>query len=97
MIFKSLQATKNYIKSDWSAHPIRLVLETMNWIGNVACGFIIALTVPHAPFIWLYPIWFCCMSISIFSAWSRGSFGLLLASSSMLIIDIFGYYRLLSQ
>lgn len=91
------QKVVKYIMDDWTSHPFRLIMETINWIGTVFCGLFIALTVPHTPFGILYPIWFCLMSISVFSSWSRGSFGVLLASVSMLAIDIFGYVRFLTQ
>jgi hypothetical protein len=84
-----IQSTINYIKSDWASHPTRLALETINWICNVTVGLIIANTVPNPPFL-IFCIW-----ISIFSAWSRGSFGLLLASISIFVIDVCGYARLL--
>lgn len=87
----------NYIKDDWKSHPVRLILETINWFGTVALGLIVAITVPNVPFGITYPIWLVLMVIGMFSAISRGSSGLFLASLSMFIIDIFGYVRFLLQ
>jgi len=94
---KLFESTMQYIKKDWETNPVRLILEFVNWIGNVIIAIIIAATVPHTPFLILYPIWFLCTGISIFSAVSRGSTGLLLASVSLLLIDIVGAYRLITS
>lgn len=85
----------DYLRNDWHSHPYRLVLEMFNWMLNIFTGLFIAFTVPHTPFLYLYPVWFVCLAINIFTAISRGSTGLLLASASMMLIDIFGFVRLL--
>ena len=89
--------TVNFIKRDWHSHPVRLCLEVFNWFLNVVVVVTFAATVPNVPFLVVYPLFFTCLSISIYSAWSRGSFGLLMTSSTIFIIDLFGYYRLLSS
>jgi hypothetical protein len=43
----------------------------------------------------VYPMFFTALSISIYSAASRGSFGLLMTSVTIFLIDLVGYYRLL--
>lgn len=85
----------DYLHRDWKSHPYRLVLEMFNWALSICSGLFIAFTVPNTPFIVIYPVWFICLSINIFTAISRGSTGLLLASVSMFAIDIFGFVRLL--
>lgn len=94
---KIFSGIKNYIQTDWKSHPVRLVLEMINWLGNIASGVIIAYTVPHTPLMLLYPLWFLCVGITLFSAITRGSTGIILASVSMLLIDSVGFTRLLLQ
>jgi len=90
-----IQHVLKYIVNDWKSHPVRLVLELLNWLGNVTVSTICVFTVPHPPMLLVYPIWFMCIFISIYSTWSRGSFGLLMAALSVLSMDSIGYARLL--
>ena len=87
--------TVDFVKRDWHSHPVRLILEIFNWFLNVVVVVTFACTVPDVPFLIVYPLFFACLSISIYSAWSRGSFGLLMTSLTIFIIDLVGYYRLL--
>jgi hypothetical protein len=89
--------TIDFIKRDWHSHPLRLCLEVLNWFLNLVVVVTFAWTVPNVPFLIVYPLFFCCLSISIYSAWSRGSFGLLMTSVTILIIDMVGYFKLLLQ
>ena len=87
--------TFEFVRKDWRAHPVRLCLETTNWLLNLIIATTVSLTVPYVDWLLLYPIIFVAISISIFSAVSRGSFGLLMTSLTLLIIDSIGYYRIL--
>ena len=87
--------TVEFVKKDWHAHPVRLCLETVNWLLNLIIATTVSFTVPHVNWFLLYPIIFVAISISIFSAISRGSFGILITSLTLLIIDSIGYYRIL--
>lgn len=87
--------TIDFIKRDWHSHPVRLCLEVLNWFLNIIVVVTFAATVPDVPFLLVYPLFFCCLSISIYSAWSRGSFGLLMTSLTIFLVDLVGYYRLL--
>ena len=87
--------TVDFVKKDWQAHPVRLCLETANWLLNLIIATTVSMTVPNVDWYLLYPIIFVAIGISIFSALSRGSFGLLLTSFTLLIIDSVGYYRIL--
>ena len=89
--------TVNFIKRDWHSHPVRLCLEVFNWFLNIIVVVTFAVTVPNVPFLIVYPLFFCCLAISIFSAWTRGSFGLLMTSSTIFLVDLVGYFRLLAQ
>ena len=87
--------TVSFIKKDWHSHPVRLMLETVNWALNFVIAMTFTLTVPTVPLLIVYPLFFTALSISIYSAISRGSFGLLITSLTIFIIDLVGYYRLL--
>jgi hypothetical protein len=71
------------------------MLETVNWALNFVIAMTFTLTVPNVPLLIVYPLFFTALSISIYSAISRGSFGLLITSLTIFIIDLVGYYRLL--
>lgn len=87
--------TANFIKNDWHSHPVRLCLETVNWLLNIVISLSVSLTVPHTNWLIVYPVIFVALSISIFSAISRGSFGILLTSITLFAIDLIGFYRIL--
>lgn len=88
--------TTNFIKTDWHSNPLRLFLETVNWMLNIVIATTVSLTVPYTDWKIVYPIIFCAISISIYSSISRGSFGILLTSITLLIVDSIGYWRILS-
>lgn len=87
--------TLEFLQADWKSDPLRLTLETVNWALNLAIALIFAITIPNVPLLIVYPIFFVALSISIYSAISRGSFGLLITSITLYIIDIIGFIRLL--
>ena len=87
--------TVKFIRNDWHSHPVRLCLETVNWLLNIAIAGTVSLTVPYTNWLIVYPIIFVALSISIFSAISRGSFGLLLTSVTLFLIDMIGFIRIL--
>jgi hypothetical protein len=87
--------TLQFLQADWKSNPLRLALETVNWVLNLAIALIFAITIPDVPLLIVYPIFFVALSISIYSAISRGSFGLLITSITLFIIDIIGFIRLL--
>ena len=87
--------TAKFIKDDWRNHPVRLILETVNWFLNFAVAMTFTLTVPDVPLLLVYPLFFVALGISIYSAISRGSFGLLMTSITIFVIDLVGYVKLL--
>jgi hypothetical protein len=95
MIHGQLDIWWHRVKKDCRSHPLRMILELVNWILNVGIGLAMAITAPYPPLLYIYPMWFICLCISISSAITRGSIGLLLASSSMLAIDICGFIALI--
>ena len=87
--------TVDFVRKDWNKNPLRLTLETVNWLLNIVIASTVSATVPYTDWSIVYPIIFVAISISIYSAVSRGSFGLLMTSLTLLIIDSIGYYRIL--
>ena len=87
--------TVKFIRDDWNAHPVRLALETFNWVLNIIISLSVSLTVPYTNWLYVYPVIFCALSISIYSAISRGSFGILMTSITLFLIDLIGVYRIL--
>jgi hypothetical protein len=71
-------------------------METINWALNFAVAMTFTLTVPNVPLLLVYPMFFTALSISIYSAISRGSFGILITSITIFLIDLIGYWRLLN-
>jgi len=89
------QKTLKFLRDDWKSDPLRLTLETVNWALNLAIALIFAITIPDVPLLMVYPIFFVALSISIYSAISRGSFGLLITSITLFVIDLVAFIRLL--
>jgi hypothetical protein len=87
--------TVKFIQHDWHSNPFRLTMETVNWVLNFIIAMTFTLTVPTVPLLLVYPMFFTALSISIYSAISRGSFGILITSITIFLIDIVGYYKLL--
>jgi hypothetical protein len=87
--------TVKFVQDDWSSNPLRLVLETINWLANLAVALIFAVTVPDVPLKLVYPIFLAALVISIYSAVSRESFGLLMTSITIFIIDVIAYIKLI--
>jgi hypothetical protein len=87
--------TVNFVRRDWKENPLRLILESINWILNLTIGLIFAFTVPNVPLILCYSLFLIAISISIYSSISRGSFGLLATSITIFIIDLVTWIKLL--
>ena len=87
--------TIDFVKRDWYDHPVRLCLEVFNWLLNIVIALSVSLTVPYTDWLVVYPIIFLALSISIFTSISRGSFGLLMTTMTLFIIDSIGFYRVL--
>ena len=88
--------TVTFIANDLHSNHLRFILEVINWFGNLVMALTFAITVPDVPLHYLYPGFICLLCISAYSAISRGSFGLLITTITILLIDIVGYYRLIT-
>jgi hypothetical protein len=88
---------KEWIKADWDANPWRLTAETYNAFTALATAIIFAFLAPDVPYGITYPLWLSGTFLMIFCGISRGSFGMVVMSVVMTIIDTFGYIRFLLQ
>lgn len=89
--------TKKWIVADWEANPWRLSAETYNAFTALATAIIFALMAPNVPYEITYPLWLSGTFLMIFCGISRGSFGMVVMSVVMTIIDTYGYIRFLLQ
>ena len=85
-----------WIKKDFSDHPLRFVLEVTAWITSIACSTIMAFTLPHPPFLLLYPMFIAQCSIFAWAAWTRQSLGMLGNYILLLSIDTAALIRLVT-
>jgi hypothetical protein len=85
-----------WIKKDFSDHPLRFVLEVTAWITSIACSTIMAFTLPHPPFLLLYPMFIAQCSIFAWAAWTRQSLGMLGNYILLISIDIAALIRLMT-
>jgi hypothetical protein len=86
-----------WIKADWEANPLRLMAETYNAFTALTTAIIFAFMAPHVPYEITYPLWLSGTALMIFCGISRGSFGMVVMSVIMTIIDTYGYARFLLQ
>ena len=87
--------TAKFIRNDWQANPIRVVLEGVNWMLNLAVALLFAFTVPNVPLLLCYTLFLIAIGISIYTSISRGSFGLLATSITIFVIDFIAWIKLL--
>jgi hypothetical protein len=87
--------TAKFIRNDWQSNPIRLILETVNWMLNLAVALLFAFTVPNVPLLLCYTLFLIAIGISIYTSISRGSFGLLATSITIFVIDFIAWIKLL--
>lgn len=86
----------NWIKEDYKDHPLRFVIEVLAWVISIGCSFVVTITVPNVPFIYLYPLWLSGCSMYAWASWTRRSFGMLCNYMLMITLDLVGFYRVLT-
>ena len=96
-IRKQYKTAVKWIKADWEANPWRLAAETYNAFTALATAVIFAVLAPNVPYEITYPLWLSGTTLMIFCGLSRGSFGMVVMSVVMTIIDTYGYIRFLLQ
>jgi hypothetical protein len=84
-----------WAKSDFHSWPARFVLEISAWFMSIGCAVTMAATLPHPPFLILYPIFIIQCIIFAWSAWTRKSTGLVANYLLLVTIDIIGLARLI--
>jgi hypothetical protein len=87
----------DWIRDDFRTHPFRFGVECVAWAISIGCSITMALTVPTPPLIILYPIWILGCALYAWSAWTRGSFGMLANYILLTSIDTVGLIRMLTQ
>lgn len=85
-----------WVRKDFREWPLRFVLEVMAWITSIVCATIMAFTLPHPPFLLLYPLFIAQCGIFAWAAWSRKSFGMLGNYILLISIDIAALIRLIT-
>ena len=83
-----------WIKDDYKTHPFRFLIELLAWAISIACSITMALTVPHPPLVYLYPIWIVGCSLYAWAAYTRKSFGMLANYLLLVTIDTIGLLRM---
>lgn len=96
-MIKAFRGTIEWIKNDYKEWPLRFFLEVMAWGGSIGCSITMAFTIPHPPFIILYPIFIIQCSIFAWAAWTRNSLGMMANGLLLACIDTTAYIRLISQ
>ena len=82
-IIKSIYA---YAVADFKDNPVRFILEMLAWLTSIACSVTMALTIPHPPFMILYPMFISQCMVFGWAAWTRKSFGMV--GNYMLLVSI---------
>jgi hypothetical protein len=83
-----------WIRQDFKEYPVRFVLEVTAWITSIVCSVVMALTLPHPPFLLLYPMFIVQCGFFAWAAWSRQSFGMLANYILLISIDTAALIRL---
>ena len=89
--------TLKWIREDYRSNPVRCVLEVFAWILSIGCSVTMAITVPHPPFLILYPLFIIQCGIFAWAAWTRRSSGMLANYGLLVTIDSIALIRLLVQ
>lgn len=87
--------TYAWARADFEVHPVRFTLELLAWITSIACAVIMALTIPHPPFLLLYPVFICQCAVFGWAAWTRRSLGMVGNYVLLVTIDFMALTRLL--
>jgi hypothetical protein len=85
----------NYVKNDYSANPIRFVVEVTAWMLSIGCAVTMALTVPNPPLLILYPIFITQCIMYGWASYSRRSVGMIANYALLVTIDCVGLVRML--
>ena len=91
-----LVKTFAWIKEDWESDKFRFIIEFIGWVISIVSALVMAITAPNPPLLWMYPVWMIGVILYGWAAWSRKSFSMLANAILLTIIDIYGYYNVLT-
>lgn len=83
-----------YIKNDWKDNPFRCFLEIFAWFLSIGCSLTMATTLPHPPFLILYPLFILQCAIFGWAAYTRRSTGMVANYALLVGIDSVALTRL---
>lgn len=92
---KNIRATIDYIQRDHRSWPLRFWLEVLAWAMSIGAAILFALTVPGVPFLVYLIIVITGSAIYTWTAWTRGSFGMLANYLLLTTIDTVGLIRMI--
>ena len=81
--------------ADFRENPIRFILEVLAWLTSISCSVIMAFTIPHPPFMLLYPMFMSQCCIFGWAAWTRKSFAMVGNYALLISIDGIALIRLI--
>lgn len=86
----------DWARQDFEVWPTRFVLEITAWFLSIGCAVTMAWTLPHPPFLILYPLFITQCAIFGWAAWTRRSTGMVANYLLLVTIDVIGLARLLT-
>ena len=95
-VLRVFDSTYQWARQDFQTWPTRFVLEITAWFLSIGCAITMALTLPHPPFLILYPLFITQCAIFCWAAWTRRSTGMVANYLLLVTIDIVGLIRLLT-
>jgi hypothetical protein len=90
-----IQDIWDWILTDYRSHKLRFVVEVFCWLNSLVCSIIFNSTVPHVPFLIMYPLWISGTLAYAWCAYSRNSFGMLTTFAMLASMDMIGYVKVL--
>ena len=94
-VIRFFDSTYQWARQDFQVWPTRFVLEITAWFLSIGCAVTMALTLPHPPFLILYPLFITQCAIFGWAAWTRRSTGMVANYLLLVTIDVTGLIRLL--
>jgi len=91
----TINSVYKWARQDFQVWPTRFVLEITAWFLSIGCAVTMALTLPHPPFLILYPLFIVQCTIFAWAAWTRRSTGMLANYLLLVSIDTVGLARLI--
>lgn len=77
----------DWIRQDYRAHKVRMILELMGMILALSVSLLLALTTPNPPMLYAYIGWMLSAMLLGGCSWHRGSLGLTVTYLGFLVID----------